>query len=409
MANNTNTKKAAQKENRKKRLLVTLLAAFLIFSGGYILGYARSLPTGGILPQIITNTGGSKNVDFNEFWKVWDTIGSKYDGDIDYNKMLYGSIDGMVKSLGDPYTEFFNPDQAKQFEQELSGTFSGIGAEIGIKNNRLTVIAPIPGSPADKVGLRTGDLINKINGESTSGMPLDTAVNKIRGKAGTDVTLTIERAGAAKDYKITRATIDVKSVNYSIKNGILVITASRFDDQTANLIRQAENDGISHNVHGVILDLRNNPGGLLDSAIDVSSEFLQSGTIVTEKDVKHGKSQTFSASGNGKMTDKSKYPMIVLVNGGSASAAEITAGALHDNGRAQLVGEKTFGKGSVQEVENLPDGSELKVTVAHWYTPNNVNINKTGINPDVQVKLADADFNAGKDPQMDKAIQLLSH
>ncbi len=404
MANDKNTRK----DNRKKRLLVSLLAAFIIFSGGYILGYARSLPTGGILPQIITNTGGSKNVDFNEFWKVWDTIGSKFDGNVDYKNMLYGSIDGMVKSLGDPYTEFFNPDQAKQFEQDLSGTFSGIGAEIGIKNDKLTVIAPIPGSPADKSGIKAGDVITKINGENTSGMPLDTAVSKIRGKEGTDVTLTIDRAGAIKDYKITRATIDVKSVKYSIKNGILVISASRFDDQTASLIRQAEDDGISHNVHGIILDLRNNPGGLLDSAIDVSSEFLQSGTIVTEKDVKHGKSQTFSASGNGKMTDKNKYPMIVLVNGGSASAAEITAGAMHDNGRAQLVGEKTFGKGSVQEVESLPDGSELKVTVAHWFTPNGVNINKTGINPDVEVKLTDADFSANRDPQMDKAMGLLA-
>lgn len=406
MANNTSAKKT-QKDNRKRRLLVSLLAAFIIFSGGYILGYARSLPTGGLLPQIL-NTGGSKNVDFNEFWKVWDTIGSKYDGDINYNNMLYGSIDGMVKALGDPYTEFFNPDQAKQFEQDLSGTFSGVGAEIGIKNNKLTVIAPIPGSPADKAGIKAGDEIAKINGESTSGMPLDTAVNKIRGKAGTDVTLTIERSGTTKDYKITRETIDVKSVKYSIKNGVLIMTVSRFDNQTASLVRQAENEGISQNVHGIILDLRNNPGGLLDSAIDVSSEFIRSGTIVTEKDVKHHKSETFTASGNGKMTDKSKYPMVVLVNGGSASAAEITAGAIHDDGRGQLVGEKTFGKGSVQEVINLPDGSELKVTVAHWYTPNGVNINKTGIKPDIEVKLSDTDFNAGKDPQMDKAMELLS-
>ncbi len=391
----------------RKQIIGAIIIAFVIFSGGYVMGYNRTLPTGNLLPQI-TNKYSSKSIDFGEFWNVWDTITAKFDGNLDMQKMLYGSISGMVQATGDPYTEFFTPDQAKQFENELSGTFSGIGAEIGIKNNKLTVIAPIPDSPADKAGLKTGDQINKIDGENTAGMSLDTAVSKIRGKAGTEVTLAIERDGTEKDYKIQRAEIDVKSVKYKIENGILVITASRFDSDTASLIQEAENAGIAKNVHGIILDLRNNPGGLLDSAIDVSSEFIQKGTIVIEKDVKHGKSQTFSASGNGKMTDKDKYPMVVLVNGGSASAAEITAGALHDNGRAQLIGEKTFGKGSVQEVENLPDGSELKVTVAHWYTPNDVNINKTGINPDITVKLTDADFNAGKDPQLDKAMELLA-
>lgn len=390
----------------KKNFLIAIFIGFLLFSGGYVFGYQRALPSGGILPQII-NTG-NRNVDFGEFWKVWDTINNKFDGNFDTKKMFYGAISGMVQATGDPYTEFFDPDQAKSFESDLSGSFSGIGAEIGIKNNRLTVISPVPGSPAEKAGLRTGDLINKINGESTTNMPIDTAVSKIRGQAGTEVTLTIERNGKEQDYKIKREQIDVKSVKYNIENGILKITVSRFDQDTASLIQEAEDAGISKNVHGVVLDLRNNPGGLLDSAIDVSSEFIQRGVIVTERDVKHNKNQTFTASGNGKMTDQNKYPLIVLVNNGSASASEMVAGAIQDNGRGQLVGEKTFGKGSVQEVEKLPDGSELKVTVAHWFTPKGVNISKEGLTPNIQVPLTDADFNAGKDPQMDKALELLS-
>ncbi|MDO8507431.1 MAG: S41 family peptidase [bacterium] len=390
----------------KKNLLISLFIAFLLFSGGYVLGYARSLPTGNILPQI-TNKFSQKPVDFGLFWKAWDTVNDKFDGNLDPQKMLYGAISGMVQSTGDPYTEFFTPDEAKNFENDLSGTFSGIGAEIGIKNDKLTVIAPLPDSPAAKAGLKAGDYIKKINDESTTGMPVDTAVMKIRGQEGTDVKLTISRADKDQDYTIKRAKIDVKSVKYSIDNGILKITVSRFDKDTATLIREAEDAGMSQNVRGVVLDLRNNPGGLLDSAIDVSSEFIEKGTVVSEKEEKSGKSTASKASGNGKMTDKGKYPLVVLINKGSASASEIVAGAIHDNGRGQLVGEKSFGKGSVQELENLPDGSELKITVAHWYTPKNININKAGITPDVVVELTDADFNANRDPQMDKALEIL--
>ncbi len=392
----------------KRNFWIALFLAFIIFSGGYVFGYERALPTGGILPQII-NTTGSKSIDFGEFWKVWDTVGAKFDGNTDPQKLLYGAISGMVQATGDPYTEFFTPEQAKSFESDLSGSFSGIGAEIGIKNDKLTVIAPLPSSPAEKSGIRAGDVIKKINDESTTGMPVDTAVSKIRGQAGTEVRLTIDRGGVEKDYTIKREQIDTKSVSYKMDNGILKITVSRFDDQTAALIREAEDAGISQNAKGVILDLRNNPGGLLDSAIDVSSEFVGKGTIVIEKDVKHNKSETFSASGHGKMTDKNKYPLVVLVNKGSASASEIVAGAIRDNGRGELVGEKTFGKGSVQEVQKLPDGSELKITVAHWYTPKGINISKEGLQPDVSVELTDADFNANRDPQTDKAMELLPH
>jgi carboxyl-terminal processing protease len=390
----------------KKNFIISVFLAFLIFSGGYFLGYQRSLPTGGLLPQI-TNKFSTKSVDFGLFWKAWNTVTNKYDGDLDPQKMLYGAISGMMKATGDPYTVFLDPDEAKLFEEDLSGTFSGIGAEIGIKKDRLTVIAPLDDSPAKGAGLRAGDLINKINDESTLGMSIDEAVMKIRGEKGTEVKLTIERNGTEQEITIKRAKIDVKSVKYSVENGILVIKVSRFDENTVDLIREAESKGISQNVKGVILDLRNNPGGLLDSAIDVSSEFIKKGTVVTEKEEKKNKSRKYTASGDGKMVDADKYPLIILVNEGSASASEIVAGAIRDNGRGRLIGEKTFGKGSVQEIVKLPGSSEIKITVAHWYTPKDINISKEGLQPDVEVKLTDEDFNNDRDPQLTEAMKLL--
>lgn len=390
----------------KKNLIISVFIAFLIFSGGYVLGYARSLPTGGVLPQI-TNKFTQNSVDFDLFWKTWDLVSEKYDGTINPQKLLYGAISGMVRATEDPYTVFLNPDEAKTFEEDLAGTFSGIGAEIGIKKNRLTVIAPLPESPAEKAGLRAGDLINRINDESTSGLAIDEAVMKIRGQEGTEVKLAVERGGKEQDYVIKREKIEVKSVKYTIEDNILKITISRFDENALKLVREAEEAGIQKNVKGVVIDLRNNPGGYLDSSIDIGSEFIEKGVIVTEKQEKKNKSQTFKASGSGKMTNKDKYPIIVLVNEGSASASEILAGAIRDNGRGTLVGEKTFGKGSVQEIENLPDGSQLKVTVAHWYTPKDINISKEGLMPDIEIKLSDDDFSNDRDPQMNKAIELL--
>jgi len=390
----------------KKNFIISIFIAFLLFSGGYVLGYERSIPTGGVIPQL-TNTFSAKPVDFGLFWKTWEALEKKYDGKVDPQKMLYGAISGMVKSLDDPYTVFLTPDEAKKFEEDLNGTFSGIGAEIGIKKERLTVIAPLPNSPAAKAGLKAGDLINKIGDEGTAGMAIDVAINKIRGQEGTEVKLLVEKGGKEQELLIKREKIEVKSVKYSIDKDILKITISRFDESTTKLIKEAEQEGIAKNVKGVIIDLRNDPGGYLDASIEVGSEFIEKGVIVTEKEEKTGKSESFKASGLGKMTNAGKYPIIVLVNNGSASASEILAGAIRDNGRGRLVGEKTFGKGSVQEIQKLPDGSQLKVTVAHWYTPKGVNISKEGLLPDIEIKLSDDDFNNSRDPQLEKAVELL--
>lgn len=335
---------------------------------------------------------------------VKQILKDNFDGDIDGEKMSQGAVRGLVASLGDPYTTFLDKTQSKALSDSLKGELSGIGIEIGLKNNRLTVISPLDGSPAAKAGLRSGDVIGLIGTEDTSEMTLDTAVDKIRGEKGTEVKLTILR-GSDKPLELTiiRDTITVSSVKYEVKTGgIGYIRLRQFGDDTDTAIRAATADLAKQGVTKIVLDLRDNPGGYLNSAVTVSSEFLDSGTVVEERS-RHSESKTLVANPGGALT---KVKLIILVNGGSASAAEIAAGALKDNGRATLVGEKTYGKGSVQEIKNLSDGNQLKVTVAHWYTPKGVNISKEGIAPDVEVKNSSEDYNAGRDPQLDKALEL---
>jgi carboxyl-terminal processing protease len=286
---------------------------------------------------------------------------------------------------------------------------SGIGAEVGIKNNLVTIISPITNSPAQKAGLKAGDVILKINDESTQNMDLNVAVSKIRGEAGSVVGLTVLRGNQEKEYKITRAKVTVKSVNSEIKKGnIGYVSLNRFDDKTTSELKAVLDNFISKDVSRIVIDLRNNPGGYLDESVTVASQFIKEGVIVAEKnDASNSKKLEYKATGNGKMTDQ-KYKIVVLVNGGSASASEIVAGALKDYGRATIVGEKTFGKGSVQEIENLSGGAKLRVTIAHWYTPKGQNISKEGVEPDVEIELTEEDFNKNRDPQLDKALEILS-
>jgi carboxyl-terminal processing protease len=314
----------------------------------------------------------------------------------------------MVNALGDPYTLFMTPEQSQSFDQELEGSITGIGAQVGIKDGRVIIVAPLDNSPAYKAGVKAKDIILSINGEDTMSMDLSTAVSKIRGDIGTVVKLEIQRGDDKISFEIVREKVDTQSVKWEIKEGdIGYIEITRFDINTTSLTRQATDELASRGVKAVILDLRNNPGGFLDSAVNVTSEFLKSGTIVTEKPTtKSGKEQRFTASGNGKLTS-TNIPMVVLVNGGSASASEIVAGALQDNGRAILVGERTFGKGSVQAIESLAGGASLRVTIAHWFTPNGKDISKEGILPNTEVKLTEEDFQLEKDPQLGEAIKYL--
>lgn len=351
-------------------------------------------------------TERSANLDFSQLNDIYGLMQRNFDGKIDPQAAVNGAKAGLVSAGGDPYTVYMTATQAKELDNDLNGKLSGIGAQIGIKNNLLTVIAPVASTPAEKAGLRAGDLIAKINDEDTTGMSVDTAVSKIRGKAGTQVKLKIVRPNTdPKDLTITRADISVPSVTWNIKDGnVGYIQISTFGSDTTDLIDKAAGELKNQGAQKLILDLRNNGGGYLDAGVAVASEFMPGGKLVVEERTGGKSRDKLNSNGHGQLVG---LPMIVLVNGGSASASEIVAGALHDNHVAKLLGEKTFGKGSVQEIKQLPGGAQLKVTVAHWYTPDGVNINKEGIKPDTDVKLTTDDYNASRDPQLDAALTAL--
>lgn len=387
------------------------LLILIVFSGGVYYGIKRfPLPFNIRYEVINENLGKPKDLDFSLFWDVWRAVEQKHLEKPDRTKMLYGAISGMVKSLGDPYTVFFDPVETQKFSSDLSGVFEGIGAEIGIKKAALTIIAPLPDSPAERAGIRAGDKILKIDNTLTGDLTIDEAVNLIRGPKGTAVTLTIMRGAEEKsrEIKVIRETIVVKSVEWKIETAgeekIAVIKISRFAEDTAGEINLAANEIFKADVKGIILDLRNDPGGYLESAVDVASIFIPANRIVTIENFQDGKKNNYLTRGGDKLSNLSA---VVLINEGSASAAEILAGALRDNRQTKLVGEKTFGKGSVQELENLKNDSSIKITVAEWLTPSGKSINKEGLKPDIEVTLTDEDFEAKKDPQLDEAIKLL--
>jgi carboxyl-terminal processing protease len=321
-------------------------------------------------------------------------------------ELFYGALSGIISSLDDPYSVFFDPKTAEEFKQELEGTFSGIGAELGIKNNQLTIIAPLPDTPAERAGLKAGDRILAIDSRDTTDMALDYAVSIIRGEKGTDVTLTTwrEEWDKAQDFKITRDTIEVASVKWEMKDDIAHIEINHFNEDTERRFDQAVAELITKNPKGLILDLRNNPGGFLNTAVEVAGEWIENDVIVVEQ-IDDGQRNEERSTGLARLQN---LKTVVLVNQGSASASEIVAGALQDYGKATLVGEKTFGKGSVQNLEPLRDGSAVKITVAEWLTPKGRLIDKEGIVPDVEIKLTEEDYNAERDPQMDKAIEIIN-
>jgi len=351
----------------------------------------------------------SADVDFNLFWDVWDLLHKDFvqQDKLNDKELFYGAISGMVAAASDPYTVFMNPLQSNEFSNDLAGTFEGIGAEIGIKKNELTVIAPLPESPAIKAGLRAGDKILAIDKAATQGMTVDQAVSKIRGAKGTEVILIINREGfeKPKEFKIKRDIIVVKSVKSEMRaDKIFVVTISNFNNDTEALFNKAVSQAVETNPKGIILDLRNDPGGYLDTAIEVASEWIEDGVVVTEK-FSDQKKNEYLARGLARLKD---FRTVVLINQGSASASEIVAGALQDTGKATVVGMQSFGKGSVQVLENLNDGSAVKITVAKWLTPKGNNINEQGIKPDEQVDLTDKDYQDNKDPQLDKAVEILN-
>lgn len=394
-------------KKRNNAILFGLISAFIVFSisvsfsCGYILGYNRIGATRLFSANVINKDKGKpQNLDFSAFWDAWNLIGEKYNGQVDQNKLLQGAIAGMAQATGDPYTVYLNQDELKTLDEQLQGSFEGIGAEIGIKNNYITIISPLENSPAKKADLRSGDIIAKINDKSTDGMTVDEAVNLIKGTKGTSVKLTIVRGEGTLEKTIIRDTVEVKSVSYEIKsNNIGYVKINSFGEETANEVKSALKDLESKKVTGYILDVRSNPGGYLDSAVQIASYFVDSGIVVWEKS---------KTSENASKTTENRIvknkPIVVLIDGGSASASEIFAGALRDREGIKLIGEKSYGKGSVQIVENLKGGA-LKITIAEWLTPKKQQINTVGLKPDIEVKMTDSDINNNLDPQLDRAIE----
>ena len=392
---------------------IKLIGSLFIIFIAYVMGFASGqtqIPSSARIQGVANMQYATDDADFSIFWDAWDQLEEKFvnRGNLDRQKMIYGAIEGMVKSAGDPYTAFFPPDDAKLLSEDIDGNFSGIGAEIGFKKDILTVIAPLKDSPAERAGILTGDRILKIDATSTDSLTLEEAVRMIRGEEGTQVKLTIFRDGfsEAKTLSITRDIINVPSVSWKKEGDVAYIQLYGFVGNIDEEFKKAARQIVASGAKKIVLDVRNNPGGYLDSAVETASYFIPQGDLVVSESFGNGKQGNEYRSKGYRYFQK--MPVVVLMNDGSASASEILAGALKDNRNATLVGQKSFGKGSVQEVASLSNDTILKITVAKWLTPSGKSIQDHGIEPDVEVKITQEDRDAGKDPQLDKAMEIIN-
>jgi len=398
---------------KTRRVSATILLVAFFFGLGIYIGFDNRPEINKVTDILGKETAVVTKTDFSPFWKVWNNINEKYPNAskiTDQNK-LYGAISGLIGSLNDPYSIFFSPDEAKLFEDDIQGNFSGVGMEIGIKDKILTVIAPLKNTPAYKANIKSGDKILKIDNLVTSGLSIEKAIRLIRGDIGTTVALTIFRDGdkEPKEVKIVRDTINVPTLDTELrKDGIFVIKLYSFSANSVELFRNAIKEFSTSQSDKLLLDLRGNPGGYLDAAVDMSSWFLEGGkTVVTEDYGNNSKPKAYRSQGYNIFTDKLKF--VILIDGGSASASEIFAGAMQDYKKALLIGEKSYGKGSVQEVVKVTPNTILKITVAKWLTPNGNSISEKGLTPDYQVSFTKKDIEAKKDSQLDKAVELLNN
>ncbi|MDZ7785592.1 MAG: S41 family peptidase [Candidatus Saccharibacteria bacterium] len=400
---------SGQKSKGLKKVALFGVAGLLIFVLGIGAGFVgreelrRSIQQGSVerdeLPE---------DLSYDEVETVYDSLRTNFDGELSEDELLEGLKNGLVKASGDPYTEYLDEEEATSFEEGLSGSFTGIGAELGKDEQSIVIVAPLSGFPAEKAGLQPRDVIAEINGENAYDISISEAVDKIRGEKGTTVELTIIRGETERiEVEITRDEITIPSVEYEVReDNIGYIKISRFGTDTTGLVNDAATELMNQDVESIIVDVRGNPGGLMDASVAVASLWVDSGEVIVDQRRSDESVETERVSGNSVFGD---IPTVVLINEGSASASEILAGALHDHGKATLIGEKTYGKGSVQRLIEFGDGSELKVTVARWFTPNGRNIDEEGIEPDQKVERTIEDFEADRDPQLDAALKELKN
>ncbi len=399
---------------KDKRVFLVVISVFIIIFGvsGYFLGLHKGLAA----PKEVRvsefkniNDGNDDAVDFGLFWETWKTVKDKFvdSSKADSKKLLYGAISGMVSAFGDPHTTFFSPEEAKDFGEEISGEFSGVGMELGVRDEQITVIAPLKGTPAYRAGVKSGDKILEIDGKNTTGMNQDEAIKLIRGPKNTKVILTIARTGETepKVFSIIRDTIQIPTLDWEMKEGnIAYVRLYNFYEKAPMAFYQAAIQILIDKPKGIVLDLRNNPGGFLDAGINIAGWFLPKGKIIVKEQFASGDPQISTSSADGYIKD---IPLVILVNQGSASASEIVAGALRDNRGVKLVGERTFGKGTVQELVDLSSGAQVKVTIAHWVMPNGGILGTEGLAPDYEVKMTEEDFKNNRDPQLEKALEVV--
>ena len=417
--NHTNREPKVRSEEQSPRisllgvLLAGLLATATFFSGVQV-GNGNSQPAA--LGWLFQQTAASPDTeaDLTAFWRVWNLLDEKYvgrgDADVASNQeRVWGAIEGLVKSYGDPYTSFLEPADAESFAEDISGNFSGVGMEVGMRDNLITVIAPLPDTPAEQAGIIAGDVLIRIDDTSTEGMSIDEAVDRIRGEKGTTVTLTIYREGETefREMEIVRDTITIPTIKTEVQGDTFIIALYTFNAISDAEMQNALREYVQSGKGNLILDLRGNPGGYLQSAVAISSYFLPTGKVVVREHFGDNQEDQVYRSLGKELGRFAPEKMVVLVDGGSASASEIVAGALQEHGAATLIGSQTFGKGSVQELIALPDGSSLKVTVARWLTPNGVSISESGLTPDIEVERTPEDRVADKDPQLEAALEYL--
>lgn len=408
--------------NQRRNNLLGIALALILAAGAFFSGFQANQLIAEDQPASIfslftskeTAANSKEDIDLEQFWAVWELLDEKFTSassteNLSDEERINGAIQGMVDSYNDPYTVFLPPAQNADFTEDISGNFSGIGMEVGIKDKMITVISPLPDTPAEKAGLLPGDLVVKINGESTEGMSIDDAVNRIRGEKGTNVTLSIYREGdlEIKDYTITRDTINIPTVKTEIKDGVFIVRLYSFNAIAEAKMQEAMREFVSSKSKTLILDLRGNPGGYLQGAVAIASFYLPTGKIVVRESFGENKEEKIYRSQGKTIKDFNPKNFVVLVDNGSASASEILAGALKEHGVATVIGTNTFGKGSVQELINLPSGAALKVTVARWLTPNGISISEKGLEPNILINRTPKQRLEGVDPQQDSAINFL--